>query len=65
MKYTLQLLTEGFSYIGRGISPRFEPMSVAPFADAKKSLVRQSTPMIISLKRKVEKYGKSESRTTR
>ncbi len=65
MKYTLQLLAGGFSYIGRSASPRFEPLSVAPFADAKRSLIRQSVPMVKALKQKVEKHGKSESRATR
>lgn len=64
MKYALQLLAGGFSYIGRGTSPRFEPLSITPFADAKKSLIKQAAPMVISLKQKLEQHGKSESRAT-
>ena len=65
MKYAFQLLAGGFSYIGRSTAPRFEPLSVAPFADAKRSLIRQSVPMVKALKQKVEKHGKSEGRAAR
>ena len=65
MKEAFKFLADGFAYIGRSTAPRFEPLSPTPFRDAKISLFRQSAPMIQGLKRKVEQYGKPESRKTR
>ena len=63
MKRTFKLLAGGFSYIGRSTSARFEPLSATPFADAKRSLVRQSVPVISALKQKVEKNKDTDNHT--
>lgn len=61
----IRLMAGGFSHIGRATSPRFEPLSTSPFADAKRSLVKQSEPLVKTLKQRIEQHGKSESRAAR
>lgn len=65
MNDALRIMAGGFSHIGRATSPRFEPLSMSPFADAKRSLVKQSDPLVKTLKQRFEQHGKSESRATR
>ncbi len=38
MTKAVGLLVEGFSYIGKSICPRFEPLSRTPFLDSRRVL---------------------------
>ena len=64
MNDALRLIVSGFAHIGR-VTPRFAPLSTAPFADAKRSLVKQAEPLLNSLKQRIERHGKTESRAAR
>lgn len=57
MNDVLRNMARGFSYIGRAMSPRFEPLSTSPFADAKRSLVTQSEPPVKALMQRIDRHA--------
>ncbi len=65
MTKAVGLLVEGFSYIGKSICPRFEPLSRTPFLDSRRVLSDRAARVVDSVGRKVYCDVKRSSSTTR
>lgn len=65
MTKAVSLLFEGFSYIGKSISPRFEPLSRTPFLDSRRVLADSAVLVYDSVGRKVYCDVKRSSSATR